>query len=68
MATTWLDIVALIFQELPILIGAGVDVSNILKTGSTAVTNAQAGNTDPTDADWKAVNDIIAAARKQINS
>ncbi len=50
------------------LIAAGVNVANLLKTGSAALKAMQDENRDPSPAEWDALNAQIKALREELHA
>lgn len=60
-----LAILAQVIGLLPGAIKAGIDVSNLVAAAQAAATSA---STDPTDAQWQAVDQGIKALQVQLNT
>ena len=57
-----------VLQNLPALIQAGQDVIALINTTSAVIAKSQATGTDPTAADWKALDDMLTNLRAQAAS
>jgi hypothetical protein len=55
-----------VLQALPQLIQAGQDVTGLIETAVTVITQAQANGTDPTPDQWAALDASIKQLRSQI--
>lgn len=55
-------------ETLPTLISASEQVLALISSTTSALKAMQAENRDPTDAEWQAMHDQIAAIRAQLHS
>lgn len=68
METSSLALAIAILEALPTLIGAGSEALTLIENGVASLKAMQAEGRDPTDAEWQAVNDLIAQLQAKIAS
>lgn len=57
-----------LLTQLPVLIMAGQEVIGLINKGTQALEDMQATGRDPTDAEWKELNDSIAALGQRLHA
>ena len=57
-----------LLTQLPVLIMAGQEVVGLITKGTEALKDMQATGRDPTDAEWKELNDSIAALGQRLHA
>lgn len=57
-----------LLSQLPALIMAGQEVVDLIKKGTASLEDMQATGRDPTDAEWKELNDSTAALGKRLHA
>lgn len=65
---TAISLALTVLQNLPALIAAGQDVIALINSTSAVIVKSQATGTDPTDADWKMLDDMLIDLRKRAAS
>ena len=57
-----------LLTSLPGLINAGAQVVDLIQNGQAKLKAFDAEKRDPTDSEWKELNDSIAAKRKELHA
>jgi len=57
-----------LLSQLPSLIMAGQEVVDLINKGNNALKDMQATGRNPTDAEWKELNDSIEALGKRLHA
>jgi len=57
-----------LLTQLPMLIMAGQEVIGLITKGTQALEDMQATGRDPSDAEWKELNDSIAALGQRLHA
>lgn len=57
-----------LLNALPPLLAAGIEVTELVQAGNARIKKMQDEKRDPTDAEWKELNDRITAHQKELHA